>query len=125
MVSFVCKWHIFLFYLNGSNYFVIKFKTKKKILCNNVDHELDERCNEFPRFYFLDRDELIETLSHSRDLRKYNHVVRKLLDGVQELVYNLPDSLVATSGSNSESKSLKNLAFDINGSNILIYFNFI
>jgi hypothetical protein len=70
----------------------------------SLEKELEERCFNFPRFYFLNREQLIETLSYIRDSRKYLNTVRLCFPGIHELVYRLPKSAI-TSIINQNKKS--------------------
>ena len=62
-------------------------KTK---ICNDMENELEKSCAEFPRFYYLEKEDLFETLSFSRDCRKYLETVKKCFNGVKDLIYSLP-----------------------------------
>ena len=68
----------------------------KEYICLSLEKELEDRCFNFPRFYFLNREQLIETLSYIRDSRKYLNTVRLCFPGIQELVYRLPKSAIAS-----------------------------
>jgi hypothetical protein len=80
-------------------------------------------CIQFPRFYFLSRDQLIETLSYSRDCRNYLEMVKQCFPGVEDLNYSLPttspvdgESTTLNSGPKTiNDKNLSQLEFDING----------
>lgn len=89
------------------------FILKKKKICDNAEAELEARCVEFPRFYFISKQLLIETLSHTRDCRKYLDTVKLCFKGVKDLIYTLPPHLLQSTGS-LDSKNLKQLNFDIN-----------
>jgi hypothetical protein len=62
----------------------------------SLEKELEERCFNFPRFYFLNREQLIETLSYIRDSRKYLNTVRLCFPGIRELVFRLPKSAITS-----------------------------
>ena len=82
-------------------------------------------CIQFPRFYFLEREKLIETLSYSKDCRKYSEIVKQCFTGVKDLIYSLPKrneeetDKFATKEDSSKNSDLQNnltqLEFDING----------
>jgi hypothetical protein len=54
-----------------------------------MNAELEKYCVQYPRFFFLDKETLIETLSHSADCRKYLKAVRILFKSVHEFIYSL------------------------------------
>ena len=61
-----------------------------------MENEFEERCYDFPRFYFINRSQLIETLSFIRDSRKYLNTVRLCFPGIHNLEYRLPKSALST-----------------------------
>ena len=83
-------------------------------MCLSFENNLERACVEFPRFYFLDKEELITTLGHMRDCRKYLPTVKNCFSGIQELIYALPPS-VANETSSPRQKQSTQLSFDING----------
>jgi hypothetical protein len=92
-------------------------------MCENFENTLEQTCQDFSRFYFLDRDELIETIGQIRDCRKYIKTVRLCFPGIHELVYALPSSAIkdvaAAASTTKNAKiddSIQNeLNFDIHG----------
>jgi hypothetical protein len=74
---------------------------------------------EFPRFYFMEREQLIETLSHTRDCRKYLPAVRMCFPGVNDLVYTLPSSITK---SRPGSEVISSFDLDIHGKSEKINF---
>ena len=60
-------------------------------LCAHFDYRIELRCSEFPRFYFLDKSDLIRTLSYVRDCRKYLGTVRACFPSVRDLVWSVPN----------------------------------
>ena len=71
------------------------------------DNYLDNICQEFPRFYFIEKEKLIDTLSHIRDCRKYINTVKSCFPGINELIYDLPHE-------EKDSKNKNRLNLDIN-----------
>lgn len=58
-------------------------------MCARMDLELEKTCLEYARFFFLDKETLIETLGNSNDCRKYLNSVRLLFPSVHEFIYAL------------------------------------
>ena len=56
-------------------------------MCNEFEAQIELSCTEFPRFYFLSKEKLIEVLSHTRDVRKYLDGIRLCFPGVNDLKY--------------------------------------
>ena len=84
-------------------------------ICQHFESEIEERCTEFPRFYFCSQQELIEMFGYSRDCRLYIEMARKCFKGVDDLLYELPERLMQASMTSKDVKNLKQLNFDING----------
>ncbi len=91
-------------------------------IADDVEQELELSCVQFPRFYFLSRQMLVEVNSVSRDCRRYWAAVRQCFPWVRDLVYGLP---TRQSGEEVErvdktgpglAKSMTLLEFDINAS---------
>ncbi|RNA43275.1 Dynein heavy cytoplasmic [Brachionus plicatilis] len=77
-------------------------------------------CLEFPRFYFVEKQKLIETLSHMRDCRKYLDCVKICFSGIRDLIYSLPKEVAPNEKPDSLALDiygflifLKNLASDL------------
>ncbi|CAF0731757.1 unnamed protein product, partial [Brachionus calyciflorus] len=87
-----------------------ELSNKFSLHCNNFDNIIEQSCHEFPRFYFLEKKKLIETLSQMRDCRKYLETVKLCFSGVKDLAYSLPKDL---SGDKPDA-----LALDINASEL-------
>jgi hypothetical protein len=107
-----------------SHYFENIYFLKNKI-SDEIEKEIELSCIEFPRFYFLPREKLIETLSYSRDCRKYFETVKYCFPGIIDLVYALPPKIKneneEQTSLNKDNEGQKNndlnsqLEFDING----------
>lgn len=54
-----------------------------------MDSELEKNCVQYSRFFFLDKDNLIATLSYSNDCRKYLDIVKLLFPCVHDFIYSL------------------------------------
>lgn len=89
----------------------------KDPLLNLVANDLEKTRFEFPRFYFLDNEKLIETLSYVRDCRKYISAVRLCFPGVYDLVFQLPTHMIKNKDNSEKSSQQTNnqLEFDIYG----------
>ena len=96
------------------NYFLNVYLLNQGAICLTFEKHLEQACVEFPRFYFLDREELITALGHIRDCRKYLPAVKMCFSGVQELICALPPNVVSENTSPRHKQSTQ-LAFDING----------
>ena len=51
----------------------------------NLDAYLELKRNEFPRFYFISNDELLQLLAHQQDPTKVERHLNKLFDNIQKL----------------------------------------
>jgi hypothetical protein len=63
----------------------------------------------------LDKDELITTLGHMRDCRKYLPTVKNCFSGIDDLIYALPPHVANNENSSPRNKQSTQLSFDING----------
>ena len=91
-------------------------------ITDEVETELELSCIQFPRFYFLSRDKLIETQSYSRDCRNYFEAVRLCFGGINDLIYALPSNTEDKQQEEehvqpieSDNKNVSQLELDING----------
>lgn len=84
-----------------------EWNTKLSKIITTFDNYLDNICQEFPRFYFIEKEKLIDTLSHIRDCRKYINTVKSCFPGINELIYDLPHE-------EKDSKNKNRLNLDIN-----------
>jgi hypothetical protein len=106
-----------------------EWNTKLEKIINQFDNYLDNICCEFPRFYFIEKEQLVEVLSHIRDCRKYINAVKLCFPGVSDLMYDLPGERKEKQEKemNKDEENKKNafsLNLDINGKNINCFKNF-
>jgi len=95
-------------------------------IADDVEQELEISCVQYPRFYFLSREMLVEVNSVSRDCRRYFDAVRHCFPSVKDLVYSLPtgreknedeiDKIEKPANGPGIAKSMTLLEFDINSS---------
>jgi hypothetical protein len=67
-----------------------------------LDTEIEKNCVQYPRFYLLDKEKIIETLSYSNDCRNYLSTVKLLFPCIQDFIY----SLSPTKSNNLEKNKL-------------------
>jgi len=58
----------------------------------NLEDYLEEKRGQFPRFYFISNDELLQILAHSADLKAIEKHANKCFENLQSFV--LQDELV-------------------------------
>jgi hypothetical protein len=54
-----------------------------------LDIEIEKNCVQYPRFYLLDKEKIIETLSYSNDCRNYLSTVKLLFPCIRDFIYSL------------------------------------
>ena len=82
-----------------SHYWSSRHVWKQLNDCNNnmadiqrkIENHLEEKRQEFPRFYFLSNDELLQILSHSNDILALQHHLSKLFTNVFRLQLDTSD----------------------------------
>jgi hypothetical protein len=96
---------------------VFFFYFKDSLFIALVVNDLEKTRFEFPRFYFLANEKLIETLSYVRDCRKYLSAIRLCFPGVYDLVFQLPINVLKNKENTEKSQQQANnqLDFDIYG----------
>jgi hypothetical protein len=96
-------------------YYEPEFSSSKDKLLATIEATAQKACIEFPRFYFLSKEMLIETLSYSRDCRKFLNAIRLCFPGVYKLNYRLPKSVYSNGALNSDERtSTSSLDTDLN-----------
>jgi hypothetical protein len=89
-----------------------------------LEKDFEDSCFEFPRFYFLNRQQLIETLSYIRDCRKYQNTVRLCFPGIQELVFKLPQSAITALANTNKTIEEESAVDKETATNVNTTFNF-
>ena len=54
-------------------------------IVKNLDVFLEEKRSEFPRFYFISNDELLQLLAHQQELNEVNRHLNKCFDNLKKI----------------------------------------
>ena len=72
----------------------------------NLEDYLEEKRGEFPRFYFLSNDELLQILANSQDVKQVEKHINKCFDNISSLMLTetglVPDIQGMISGEKEE-----------------------
>lgn len=63
----------------------IKFNEQMDRIQKNLDAYLEEKRTQFPRFYFISSDELLQMLAHQQDISQVERHLNKLFGNIQRL----------------------------------------
>ena len=61
----------------------IKYNQAMERIIKNLDAFLEEKRSEFPRFYFISNDELLQLLAHQTDITEINRHLNKCFDNIK------------------------------------------
>lgn len=71
----------------GSHESWIRYKDVLAEIQKELEKYLEEKRNDFPRFYFLSNDELIEILAKANDLEAIQRNIRKCFESVSKILF--------------------------------------
>jgi dynein heavy chain, axonemal len=60
-----------------------KYNQAMERIIKNLDVFLEEKRSEFPRFYFISNDELLQLLAHQQDISEVNRHLNKCFDNIK------------------------------------------
>jgi len=74
----------------------IKFNVQLDKIQKNLDAYLEQKRQQFPRFYFLSNDELLQILANAADIKAVEKHINKCFDNISGLILqdngtNVPD----------------------------------
>ena len=64
----------------------LKFNEQMDRIQKNLDAYLEEKRTQFPRFYFISSDELLQMLAHQADISQVERHLNKLFGNIQKLL---------------------------------------
>lgn len=66
----------------------IKFNAQMDKIQKNLEDYLEEKRGEFPRFYFVSNDELLQILANASDIKAIEKHINKCFDNIVKLSLN-------------------------------------
>lgn len=90
----------------------IRFKDTLAEIQKELEKYLEEKRNEFPRFYFLSNDELIEILAKANELDSIQKNIKKSFESVSKIIFQEDSRYIEA------LQSLEGEIFKLNKTNI-------